>query len=135
MIVATAALCLAVNLYHEARGEPIMGQYAVALVTLNRAGGDKARVCQEVFKRKQFSWTNKGVTRIHGGWKLSTGLNPKEAHAWWLAQRIAATSLAGRMPDFTQGARFYHADYVKPIWRIRMLNTKNIGRHKFYVSS
>ena len=29
-------MCLARNIYHEARGEPITGQYAVAEVTMNR---------------------------------------------------------------------------------------------------
>ena len=28
--------CLALNIYHEARGEPIVGQEAVAYVTINR---------------------------------------------------------------------------------------------------
>ena len=28
--------CLAENIYHEARGEPLAGQYAVAEVTMNR---------------------------------------------------------------------------------------------------
>ncbi len=30
--------CLAENVYHEARGEPLDGQYAVAEVTMNRVG-------------------------------------------------------------------------------------------------
>jgi spore germination cell wall hydrolase CwlJ-like protein len=109
-----------------------MGQYAVALVTLNRAKNDKGKVCQEVFKRKQFSWANHGVTKVGTGWKLSAGLNPKDAHAWWVAQRIAATTLAGRMPDFTRGAQFYHANRVKPVWRLAMVQTKVIGNHRFY---
>lgn len=131
MIVATAALCLAMNLYAEARGESIMGQYGVALVTLNRAQGDPERVCPEVFKSKQFSWTIRGAKKVAGGWKVAT---PKDEHAWWLAQRIAATTLAGRMPDFTQGARHYHADYVAPKWRLAMVPIKKLGKHIFYVA-
>ena len=132
MIVATAAMCLAMNIYSEARSEPIMGQYAVALVTMNRAKGDERQICHEVFKPKQFSWANKGVTRVKGGWQLSSKLTPKEAHAWWLAQRIADVTLAGRMLDFTQGAKFYHTVQVKPVWRLAMVETKKIGKHKFY---
>lgn len=132
MIVSTALLCLAVNLYHEARGEPIMGQYAVAMVTLNRAEHDKRRVCTEVFKPKQFSWANEGVTRVKGGWRLSSALTPRDAHAWWVAKRIAKTSMAGKMPDFTRGATFYHAKQVKPYWRLVMVQVKQIGNHKFY---
>ena len=55
MLISTAALCLALNVFHEARGEFIPGQYAVALVTLNRAEHDPAKVCDVVFKRHQFS--------------------------------------------------------------------------------
>jgi N-acetylmuramoyl-L-alanine amidase len=132
MIVSTALLCLSLNIFHEARGEPVMGQYAVAMVTLNRAKQDKRQVCQVTFKPKQFSWANRGVTRVKGGWELSPALTPKDQHAWWMAQRIAQTSLAGRMPDFTRGATFYHATYVRPRWRLAMVEVKQIGSHRFY---
>lgn len=131
MIVSTAVLCLAINIFYESRGESIMGQYGVALVTLNRADNDPERVCPEVFKRKQFSWTIKGAKKVQGGWKVRT---PKEEHAWWLAQKIATHALSGRMPDFTQGAKFYHATYVSPKWRLAMAPTKKIGKHIFYTA-
>jgi len=50
-------LCLAMNVYFEARGEPDSGQQAVAHVTLNRARENADSVCSEVYKRNQFSWT------------------------------------------------------------------------------
>lgn len=133
MIVSTAALCLALNVFHEARSQMIPGQYAVALVTLNRADHDKRQVCTEVFKHKQFSWANKGVTKVKGGWKLAERLRPKEAYAWWLAQRIAAVSLSGQMSSFMPRATFYHEVNVKPIWRLSMVEVKQIGSHKFYI--
>ena len=133
MIVATAALCLALNIFHEARSESIPGQYAVALVTMNRAEGDPKQVCQEVFKRRQFSWTNRGVTKVRGGWKFSAKLDPKDEYAWSLAQKVAAHTLAGKMLDFTHGSTFYHTTKVKPIWRLAMTRTKTIGNHRFYI--
>lgn len=132
MIAATALLCLSLNLYHESRSESIPGQYAVALVTLNRADRDRSRVCQEVFKPKQFSWANKGVRKVRGGWELAKQHTPTDPVAWALAQRIAAWSLAGKMPDFTGGSKFYHTVAVKPIWRLALVQTKKIGQHKFY---
>lgn len=132
VIVSSALLCLAINIYAESRGEPVMGQYAVAMVTLNRAGHDQRRVCAEVFKPKQFSWANQGVTKVKGGWRLSPALMPRDDHAWWLAQRIAQQSLAGKMPDFTRGATFYHAVYVRPRWRLAMVQVKQVGNHRFY---
>lgn len=132
MIVTTAALCLAANLYFESRGEPIMGQYAVALVTMNRAGNDPDRVCLETFKRKQFSWTNSGVKRVGQGWKVPV---PKEAHAWWVAQRVAKATLEGRMVDFTKGAKHYHATSVQPYWTVAMVRQRRVGNHVFYTQS
>lgn len=139
MIVATALTCLALNIFNEARSEPIMGQYAVALVTINRAESRAGRgVCEETFKPKQFSWTT-GVKATAQGWHIPKAMrpdlhNPIEAHAWWKAQVIARTALAGRMPDFTQGALHYHATYVKPTWARAMQPVRRIGKHIFYVS-
>lgn len=132
MIIATAAACLALNLYHESRGEPVMGRYAVALVTMNRAKQDHETVCREVFKPKQFSWTS-GVIKVPGGWYIPSHMRPKEPDAWRDAKIIAKTTLAGRMPDFTKGATHYHATYVRPRWAASMINVRTIGLHRFYV--
>lgn len=130
MIVSTATLCLAANIYFEARNQTVPGQYAVALVTMNRAGTPK-KVCTEVFRPKQFSWTNKGVTRQGRGWRVPT---PREQEAWELAQRIAKVTLSGRMADFTWGSTHYHSLAVKPEWRRQLTRTKRIGSHVFYTA-
>ena len=61
--------CLALNVYFEARGEPLDGQYAVAEVTMNRVASGRypSTVCGVVYQkgwdplRKRqvgaFSWT------------------------------------------------------------------------------
>lgn len=105
-----------------------MGQYAVALVTLNRAGGDHDKVCRVVQARKQFSWTT-GL--IKDGKLVSKGL-PRDEDAWARAQIIANVTLTGRMRDFTKGSTFYHAMRVSPYWAAAMVKTKQIGRHIFY---
>ncbi|UUZ75417.1 cell wall hydrolase [Polaromonas sp. P1(28)-13] len=128
MILATAALCLAINIFHESRGEPVMGQYAVALVTLNRAGGDHDKVCEVVKARKQFSWTT-GL--VKSGKVVPKGL-PRDEDAWNKAQIIANVTLSGRMRDFTKGSTFYHATRVRPYWTSAMVMTKQVGRHIFY---
>lgn len=130
MIVSTAALCLAANIYFEARNQSIPGQYAVALVTMNRAGTAK-HVCTEVFRPKQFSWANQGVARQGRGWKVPT---PREQAAWALAQRISKVTLAGRMADFTWGSTHYHTLAVAPTWRLRLTKVKRIGSHIFYAA-
>lgn len=47
-----ALLCLALNVWHESRGEDLAGQYAVAFVTINRAKESHADICEVVFKDK-----------------------------------------------------------------------------------
>lgn len=134
MILEAATLCLALNVFHEARGEFVPGQYAVALVTVNRAKGDPAKVCDVVFKPRQFSWTA-GVKLTKKGWEIPSRLvNPTndEPDAWARAWRIAQWTLAGRMPDLTDGADHYHANYVRPAWRMKMTRTATLGAHHFY---
>lgn len=131
MIVSTALLCLSLNIFHESRGEPVMGRYAVALVTMNRAG-DSGRVCAEVFKPRQFSWTSK-VRKTAGGWHVPEHMRPRDADAWDASKRIAQATLDRRMLDFTRGAEFYHAAYVSPSWAKKMMPVKTIGQHTFYI--
>jgi len=128
MILTSALLCLSLNLYHESRGEMIPGQYAVAMVTMNRANSNPDNVCKVVLKPHQFSWTTKMVK----GNQLTQAGEPKEEHAWSVAQTIAKVVLSGRFRDFTDGAKFYHANYVKPKWRLSMVQTKVLGHHIFY---
>ena len=45
----------AMNIYHEARGEPVKGQIAVGTVTMNRANWDVKEICPVVYAPKQFS--------------------------------------------------------------------------------
>lgn len=131
MLLATAVMCLAMNIYAEARGESILGQYGVALVTMNRAHKED-RVCEETFKSRQFSWANSGVYKTKNGWIISERLEPKDAQAWWVANKIAVATLNGRMPDITKGATHYHAVRVSPYWSKSQEPTKKIGSHIFY---
>lgn len=129
----SAALCLAANLYHEARGEPAAGQLAVALVTMNRAAQNPAKVCNVVFSPKQFSWTNQYVSKVPGGWKLAPRLYPADARAWEQAKKTARLALSNRVRDFTKGATHYHTTEISPYWANSDLKRVGvIGKHLFY---
>lgn len=95
-------VCLALNVYHEARNEDYKAQIAVALVTLNRAQYRKDRICREVFRYKQFSWT------------LKDDWAPQNARVWKRSIRIA--HLAFKIEDFTRGATHFHTLKVRPYW-------------------
>ena len=135
MILESALLCMAMNLYRESRSETIMGQHAVAQVTFNRAGRDPKNVCKVVAAPKQFSWTNKSygfVRRANGKLSMTTKGLPLDDHAWQVAKKIAVVTLNGRMYDFTHGANHYHADYVRPAWKSQMVRVATYGHHLFY---
>ena len=132
MILQAALMCLALNVYHEARGEKILGQYAVALTTMNRVHEEDKSVCEVVMERKQFSWTTKLVRKTQHGYIIRAAGVPKERYAWEAAVIIAANVLEGRIYDFTNGSTYYHTKYVKPYWDASMIRTKAIGDHVFY---
>jgi spore germination cell wall hydrolase CwlJ-like protein len=117
--------CLALNIYHESHGEPLIGQLAVASVTLNRATDDRYPndVCSVVWQDSQFSWTNDRNSD-----------KPKDAKSWKMAQKIAITISAEYSPiiDVTDGATMFHAVGSKPSWRKRFEKTAQIGGHIFY---
>ncbi len=126
-----ALQCLALNVYWEARSEPKQGQLAVAAVTLNRVNDprfpddvcDVVRQGGEVRKHRcQFSWWCDGKKDI-----------PVEANAWRRALTIARLTYAGVVSDPTNGALWYHADYVNPSWASYKTVAAKIGRHIFYV--
>ncbi|MEM9724652.1 MAG: cell wall hydrolase [Pseudomonadota bacterium] len=121
--------CLAEAIYHEARGEPLEGQVAVAEVVLNRVesrfwprticgvvnqGSERSTGCQ-------FSYTCDDIPdRIAPG------------RSWRLAMRLAAFMMRGGPRRLTGRATHYHADYVDPVWARTMEETAVIGRHIFY---
>ena len=55
---AEALVCLALNVYHEARDQPFIGQVAVAQVVMNRVRDDRYPddVCDVVMQGPTYSW-------------------------------------------------------------------------------
>lgn len=119
--------CLATAIYHEARGESIAGQQAVAEVVLNRVD-DAAfprTICgvvkQRVAKGCQFSFVCEGKTGT-----------PRDSEAYSRAQKIAHTMLEGFPRELTNGATYFHTRMVNPSWSRRFERTAYIGAHMFY---
>ncbi|GAA4022759.1 hypothetical protein GCM10022280_24300 [Sphingomonas swuensis] len=118
--------CVAIAVYHEARGEPLDGQLAVAEVIMNRAASGRypASWCEVVKQPWQFSFVNP-----------RSGHMPavkRESAAWAYAQaitRIAAGHFADALPS---DVLWYHADYVAPSWGRRLAKVEKIGAHIFY---
>ena len=128
--------CLALNVYHEAKNQSANGQRAVAFVTLNRVVDKNFpnNICDVVKQAR--TWRGKLIK-----WKCSftwwcDGKNdtPREVEAWAKAQHISEEILHTYYvtKDITQGARWYHAAYVKPLWSKMYTQTTRIGDHIFY---
>lgn len=119
--------CLAQALYHEARGETVKGEFAVAEVILNRVDSPQYpnSVCGVVNQGGnggcQFSFTCDGYSdRI------------REQGAWIQAGKIARLMLDGAPRDLTMGATHFHTRGVSPDWSRRFDRTASIGAHLFY---
>ena len=142
MILETAFLCLALNTYHEAKNQSMIGQIATAQVVMNRVEDSRYpnTVCEVVKQgptrtswkdpskripvkhRCQFSWYCDGKSDI-----------PKNKKAWKKAQDYAYLVLNNRIRiDVTEGATHYHATYVKPAWAKTKTRTTRIETHIFY---
>lgn len=129
-------ICLADNIYFEARNEPVEGMYGVAFVTMNRVrdGNYPDTIC-DVVKQKinqvcQFSWWCETIPK----YTSQSGLLTKSSNEKYneiLRLSIHFYANYEHLNDPTKGALFYHADYVNPGWK-NVKRTVKIGRHIFY---
>ena len=129
-MISAALMCLALNVYHEARSEPLQGQAAVAHVVLNRVASgrwpdDVCSVVQQGYEKGrfkcQFTWYCDGKPD-----------EPTEILAWAKSVLVANQVLTGVVPDVTNGATHYHARYVNPYWSASLYKTVTYGSHLFY---
>lgn len=119
MTILEGLLWLTLNVYHEARSEPQIGQVAVAHVTLNRATDLNLSVKDVVRQPYQFSWTFQKKSYV-----------PEDPQAFFKCMH--SVYLALQSYDFTTGATFYHLDDVKPFWASQLKYVDQYGSHKFY---
>lgn len=125
-------LCLATNVYREAKNQPLIGMKAVAEVTLNRTADSRwpNDVCSVVYERDsrkcQFSWVCEGDKAI----RPVRPKNRLEKDAWESAQKISWEALMAVNPEFPDYT-YFHATYVSPNWK-NVHSPEQIGAHIFY---
>jgi len=122
-VIEIAIMCLSLNIYFEARNQPLAGQVAVAQVTMNRVHSSDYPndVCSVVYQHKQFSWYWDGKSDV-----------PRDEEAWGRAQAVAQGVYAGSGHAELEGVLFYHAVYTSPWWVSEMKLVTTIGDHIFY---
>jgi len=133
-------ICLAQNVYHEARNQSQLGQIAVTHVVLNRVRSERYpnTACNVIKQAKwyggrlvknkcQFSWYCDGKPDINPE-------NPANKEAWEEALQMAMSSymMYYMGQDVTNGAMYYHANYVNPWWNAHFERVAKIGTHIFY---
>ena len=124
-------LCVAVTLYHEARGESLRGQRAVASVILTRArvrGRWGDTIC-DVVHPTQFTFYH-GASCLSGGTCTLPAVD--DPAAWARAVRLTREMRAAGPLDALDGADHYHSHAVSPDWADAMPRVATIGNHVFY---
>lgn len=134
--IANEIECLALNIYFETMAVSLADGMAVSDVVMNRVKDSRYpnTVCEVVTQAKldstgfpkrhkcQFSWFCDGKADV-----------PTNAEAWERSRKLARDIyLHKAYIGITEGATHYHANYVKPKWRLSLDRTTRIGSHIFY---
>ena len=138
MLIETALMCLALNTYHEAKNQSMIGQIATAQVVMNRVADSRYpnTVCGVVKQGPKYKGSDIPVRhKCQFSWHCDGKSDePKrDSKEWFKAQDYARIVLSGRIAlDVTEGATHYHATYVRPAWAKTKTRTTRIERHIFY---
>lgn len=118
-MLSEAILCMALNIYHEARGEPFVGQVAVAEVMRRRMLQPfwPSTACDVVYQPYQFSWTINYTEKV---------LDEK--------QLLVAYEAAMTPCDMPYMDHYHTIDIMPPDWADDMEVVTVIGNHIFYRS-
>jgi len=127
-------VCLAQNIYFEARNQSDLGKEAVAEVVLNRVKSTSypSTVCSVTKQAKQrfgkiltnkcqFSWYCDGKSDI-----------PTDTQSWIKSIKIAQQILSHDSRNLTQGSTHYHSVTVSPYWKKSLNRVVQIDDHIFY---
>lgn len=115
--------CMSRAIYHEARGENITGQIAVASVIMNRAESSDYPddICEVVYQPAQFTG-------------LSRDMIIEDVEAWEQAVEISIFVWTDFIDDPTNGALWYYAHnkMQRPWWADNKRLAAVIDNHTFY---
>ena len=117
--------CMATAVYHESRGEDIMGQIAVAHVILNRINSNRYpdTACKVIYQPKQFT-------------DIAHANPDYNSYQWENAIEAAVFALTGIVDDPTAGAmHYYNPHKADPYWAGSKRESALIGNHRFMIAS
>ena len=138
MLLETALVCLALNTYHEAKNQSMIGQVATAQVVMNRVADSRYpnSVCEVVKQGPKYKGSDVPVRhKCQFSWFCDGKSDEprRDSKEWRRAQEYARIVLSGRIAlDVTEGATHYHATFVRPSWAKTKTRTTRIESHIFY---
>ena len=138
MLIETALMCLALNTYHEAKNQSMIGQVATAQVVMNRVADSRYpnTVCEVVKQGPKYKGSDVPVRhKCQFSWFCDGKSDEprRDSKEWFKAQDYARIVLSGRIAlDVTEGATHYHSVYVNPYWADSLNETVIINEHIFY---
>lgn len=109
--------CLALAIYHEARGEILAGQYAIAKTVINRAKDPRFpnTICKVVYQPGQFTDVRKTKIRDMASWQRALDV---------------AYNVLNMQGNYSFKGLYFHTKYINPGWNKKPI--ARIGNHVFY---
>ena len=119
---------MAMNIYHEAGNQPLIGKIAVGIVTLNRLNDKRypKNIRDVVTEPQQFSWYN---TRSANTPPTS---NVRWRESYEVAKLLLTKAIGSDIIKLLEGATHFHATSVKPDWVNKVHRVAQIEGHVFY---
>jgi spore germination cell wall hydrolase CwlJ-like protein len=131
--------CMAQNIYFESANQSFAGKLAVAHVVINRMEDLQFpnTVCGVIYQAKTFTnWKGNEVpirNQCQFSWYCDGKSDePVDSKTWIKSLYIADLALTGKYKDITEGALWYHADYILPYWADQLEYVTQIDDHIFY---
>lgn len=136
-MLTASLVCLALNIYHEAKNQSFIGQVAVAQVVMNRVKDTRYpnSVCEVVKQGQTYKWkpTLPIKHRCQFSWYCDGKSDkPRNTTAWENAMHVANGVYNQHITELVEGATHYHADYVNPSWAETKTYVTRIDDHIFY---
>lgn len=130
-MISLAATCLALTIYFESRGEPNLGKHYVGHITMNRSHLYEENVCEAVFDKDQYSWTDRVKRSKDKALMAKRAIQLVEDNESWGQSVEIAKKVINRGKDITNGAKFFNEKKMGRRYKTSV-RTKIIGKHIFY---
>ena len=119
---------MAMNIYHEAGNQPLIGKIAVGVVTLNRLKDKRypKNIRDVVTEPFQFSWYNTKEANT------PPANNSRWKESYEVAKLLLTKAIGSDIIKLLEGATHFHAIDVKPAWISKVHRIAQIEGHIFY---